>query len=91
MSGNHAALSQALGSAQPDGRPLRITLTKSLHGQLSSIAASARGLGLRRPQQSVVVADTAANRGMIRAAIHLLAVQRSAPDAKDKRGRHVSE
>jgi large subunit ribosomal protein L30 len=42
---------------------------------LRQIAASVRGLGLRRPHQSVSVADTAENRGMIRAAGHLLKVE----------------
>jgi large subunit ribosomal protein L30 len=54
---------------------LRVTLVKSLHGQLKSIAASARGLGLRRIHQSVTVADTPEMRGMIRAAVHLLKVE----------------
>ncbi len=54
---------------------VRVTLEKSLHGQLRQIAASARGLGLRRRHQTVQVADTAANRGMIRAASHLLSVE----------------
>jgi large subunit ribosomal protein L30 len=57
---------------------LKVTLLKSLNGQLKSIAASARGLGLRRIRQSVVVKDTAANRGMIHAAAHLLRVEKGA-------------
>ena len=35
---------------------MKVTLVKSLHGQLANIAASARGLGLRRIHQTVVVA-----------------------------------
>jgi large subunit ribosomal protein L30 len=54
---------------------IKVTLVKSLHGQLKSIASSARGLGLRRRHHSVVVADTAENRGMINAAIHMLKVE----------------
>ncbi len=57
---------------------LKITLVRSLHGQLHSIAASARGLGLRRIRQSVTVRDTAENRGMINAAVHLLRVEKGA-------------
>jgi large subunit ribosomal protein L30 len=57
---------------------LKITLLRSLHGQLHSIAASARGLGLRRIRQSVTVKDTAENRGMINAAVHLLRVEKGA-------------
>ncbi len=57
-------------------KSLKVTLLKSLHGQGARIAASARGLGLRRPHQTVEVADTPENRGMIHAAVHLLAVER---------------
>ena len=60
-----------------DGQ-LKITLVKSLNGQLKSIAACARGLGLKRIRQSVLVRDTAENRGMIRAAAHLLRVEKGA-------------
>ena len=57
------------------GKQLKVTLVRSLHGQLKNIAASARGLGLRRIRQSVSVADTRENRGMIQAAVHLLRVE----------------
>jgi len=57
---------------------LKVTLVRSLNGQLKSIAASARGLGLRRLHQSVTVADTPENRGMIQAAVHLLRVEKGA-------------
>ena len=56
---------------------VKVTLLRSLHGQLRHIAASARGLGLRRRHQSVVIADTAENRGMINVACHMLKVERS--------------
>jgi large subunit ribosomal protein L30 len=58
-----------------DGQ-VKVTLVRSLNGQLKNIAACARGLGLRRIHQSVVVGDTAENRGMIRAAGHLLRVEK---------------
>ena len=54
-----------------------VTLTRSVHGQLRNIAASVRGLGLRRPHQSVIVADTAENRGMMHVAGHLLKVEQN--------------
>jgi large subunit ribosomal protein L30 len=54
---------------------IRVTLVRSLHGQLKNIAASARGLGLRRIHQSVMVKDTRENRGMINTAVHLLRVE----------------
>jgi large subunit ribosomal protein L30 len=56
-------------------RQLKVTLTGSVHGQLKNIAASVRGLGLRRRHQSVLVADSVENRGMIRTAGHLLKVE----------------
>jgi large subunit ribosomal protein L30 len=54
---------------------LKVTMTRSRHGQLRNIAASVAGLGLRRIGQAVVVADTAENRGMINAASHMLKVE----------------
>jgi len=45
-------------------------------GILANIAASVRGLGLRKIHQSVMVADTPQNRGMIQAAVHMLKVEK---------------
>ena len=59
-------------------KQLKVTLVRSLHGQLKNIAASARGLGLRRIHQSVTVTDTAENRGMIQTAVHLLRIDKGA-------------
>jgi len=56
-------------------KQITLTLVKSLHGQLHNIAASARGLGLRRIHQTVTVKDTRENRGMVNAAVHLLRVE----------------
>ena len=56
-------------------KTVRVTLIKSMYGQLASIRNSARGLGLRRIGHSVVVADTPSNRGMINAASHMLKVE----------------
>jgi large subunit ribosomal protein L30 len=56
---------------------LKITLLKSMHGQLANIAASARGLGLRRRHQSVTISDTPENRGMVKIAEHLLRVEKA--------------
>jgi large subunit ribosomal protein L30 len=63
--------------SQSKHKQLKVTLVRSLHGQLHAIAASARGLGLRRPHQTVTVADTAENLGMIRAAGHMLKVEQA--------------
>ena len=54
---------------------VKVTLIKSMFGQLASIRNSARGLGLRRIGHSVVVADTPSNRGMMNAASHMLKVE----------------
>ena len=56
-------------------KSIKVTLTKSMYGQLASIRNSAKGLGLRRIGHSVVVADTPSNRGMINAASHMLKVE----------------
>jgi large subunit ribosomal protein L30 len=56
-------------------KQIKVTLQKSMAGQLKSISSSVRGLGLRRRHQTVSVADTPENRGMIKAAGHLLKVE----------------
>ncbi len=63
------------GTQAQDQSRFKVTLTRSRHGQLRNIAASASGLGLRRIGQSVMVADTPENRGMINAAKHMLKVE----------------
>jgi large subunit ribosomal protein L30 len=55
---------------------IKVTLLRSLAHQLSNIANSARGLGLRRIRHSVIVDDTPANRGMVNTASHLLKVEK---------------
>ncbi len=55
---------------------LKVTLVRSVHGQLRNIAASVRGLGLRRINQTVAVKDTPENRGMIETARHMVKVDR---------------
>jgi large subunit ribosomal protein L30 len=61
---------------------IKVTLVKSLAGQLKNISASVRGLGLRRPHQTIEVADTPQNRGMIGKASHLLKVEATAEGGK---------
>ncbi len=61
---------------------IKVTLEKSLAGQLKNIQASVRGLGLRRRHQTVDVADTPQNRGMIYAAKHMLKVEPPAEGGK---------
>jgi large subunit ribosomal protein L30 len=56
---------------------VKVTLVKSLAGQLKNISASVRGLGLRKPHQTVTLNDTPENRGMINTASHLLKVEKA--------------
>jgi large subunit ribosomal protein L30 len=55
---------------------LKLTLMKSLAGQLRAIQSSVRGLGLRRRHQSVVINATRENLGMVEAANHMLKVEK---------------
>jgi len=48
---------------------------KSTIGRLQSHKDCVRGLGLRRTHQTVIVKDTAENRGMINKAYYLLSVE----------------
>jgi large subunit ribosomal protein L30 len=56
-------------------KTIKVTLVRSVYGQLASIRGSVKGLGLRRIGHSVVVADTPSNRGMVNAASHMLRVE----------------
>ena len=56
-------------------KTIKVTLIRSVFGQLASIRGSVKGLGLRRIGHSVVVADTPSNRGMVNTASHMLKVE----------------
>jgi len=56
---------------------MKITLLKSIHGQLKNIAASVRGLACAKRHQSVTVSDSPENRGMVKVAEHLLRVEKA--------------
>jgi large subunit ribosomal protein L30 len=56
-------------------KQLKVKLVKSLIGRLQNHQDSVRGLGLRKMNQEVVVADTPENRGMINRAYYLLQVE----------------
>jgi large subunit ribosomal protein L30 len=58
-------------------KQVRLTLIKSKFGRLASHKACVSGLGLRRMHQSVVVADTPENRGMINRVAYLLRVEQA--------------
>jgi large subunit ribosomal protein L30 len=53
----------------------KVTLVKSVFGQLKAHRATVRGLGLRKIRDTATVADTPEIRGMIRASGHLLKVE----------------
>ena len=53
----------------------KVTLVKSVFGQLKAHRATVRGLGLRKIRDTANVADTPEIRGMIRASGHLLKVE----------------
>lgn len=61
--------------AKSKDNKLRITLVKSKFGRLKSHKACIAGLGLRRMHQTVEVADTPQNRGMIDRVSYLLQVE----------------
>ena len=56
-------------------KELKVTLVKSRFGRLKSHKDCIRGLGLRKIHQTVTVADTPENRGMINRVSYLLAVE----------------
>ena len=56
-------------------KELKVTLVKSKHGRLKKHRACVAGLGLRKLHQTVQVADTPENRGMISRISYLLSVE----------------
>ncbi len=56
-------------------KKLRITLVRSLNGRLKAHQACARGLGIRRIHNPVVVDGTPENRGMINKIAYMLKVE----------------
>jgi large subunit ribosomal protein L30 len=56
-------------------KELKVTLVKSKHGRLKSHKACVAGLGLRKMHQTVTVADTPENRGMINRISYMIAVE----------------
>jgi large subunit ribosomal protein L30 len=56
-------------------KQLQVTLIKSIHGRLKAHQACARGLGIRRIHNPVMVIDTPENRGMINKIEYMLKVE----------------
>jgi large subunit ribosomal protein L30 len=56
-------------------KSIKVTLLKSRNGRKPGHAECLAGLGLKHRHQSVVVADTPENRGMIRKVAYLVQVE----------------
>jgi len=56
-------------------KQVKVTLIRSLIGRLKSHQACARGLGIRKMHNPVVVIDTPENRGMINKISYMLKVE----------------
>jgi len=56
-------------------KTITVTLVKSTIGRLEAHKACVRGLGLKKPRQTVTVIDTPDNRGMINKVSYLLRVE----------------
>jgi len=61
-----------MAAAKQAGKTVKVTLVRSLIGTMRSHRATVRGLGLRRINHTVEIADTPATRGMIRKVGYLL-------------------
>ncbi len=61
--------------AGAQSKQLQVTLVKSPSGRSQKHQASVRGLGLKRMHQSVVVAATPENLGMINKVAYMLKVE----------------
>jgi large subunit ribosomal protein L30 len=64
-----------MANSTPSTKQVKITLVKSVYGQIESHKETVRGLGLRRIRDSRVVNGTPEVLGMIRSANHLLKVE----------------
>ncbi len=56
-------------------KQLKVTLVRSLNGRLKSHQQCARGLGIRKIHNPVLVVDTPENRGMINKISYMLSVE----------------
>ncbi|MFW5968169.1 MAG: 50S ribosomal protein L30 [Persicimonas sp.] len=54
---------------------LKVTLERSLNGRTEQQRRTARGLGLKKPRQTVIVDDTPSFRGMIDKISHMVRVE----------------
>ena len=68
-------VSKAKTSKPAVSKQVKLTLVKSKFGRLKNHRACVAGLGLHRMHESVVVADTPENRGMINRIAYMLLVE----------------
>ena len=61
--------------AKKKEKMIQITLRRSTIGRLANQKATAKALGLRKVNQTVVHADTPVIRGMVNRILHLVAVE----------------
>ena len=71
------AKAKAAPKAKANVKKVKVTQIKSAIGRLKNHQACLKGLGLRRIRHTVVVEDTASNRGMINKVNYLLQVHES--------------
>jgi large subunit ribosomal protein L30 len=69
------AKAKAAPKAKAKVKMVKVTQTKSAIGRLQNHKACLAGLGLRRIRHTVVVEDTASNRGMINKVNYMLQVE----------------
>jgi large subunit ribosomal protein L30 len=63
-------------------KKLKVTLKKSMIGRPEKHRRVLRSLGLRKPNKTVVVNDTATIQGMIRKVSHMLEVEEEVGETK---------
>ncbi|RJP83497.1 MAG: 50S ribosomal protein L30 [Desulfobacteraceae bacterium] len=60
---------------------LKVTLVKSMNGRPERHREILRGLGLRKLNRSIQLADTSANRGMVNKVLHLVKIEENTDEA----------
>jgi large subunit ribosomal protein L30 len=65
-------------------KPLRVTWVKSTIGHKAGARGTIRALGLHRLNQTIEIADTPANRGMLRRVAFLLRVEEPAKEGSSE-------
>jgi large subunit ribosomal protein L30 len=65
----------AKGTTGSDARTLRVTLVRSTIGHNAGARGTIRALGLHRLNETIEIADTPQNRGMLRRVAFLLKVE----------------